>query len=127
MVENCDTCHADYDITPANALIRIYLGYPSANHLSAKCQNGHVERLFANNASLVSIIGQIKKLRIYVAEDPDADLRADSDASWARVRAIQAAANGEPIVERFISPRELKLIENQCRMFRHLLESGDMP
>jgi hypothetical protein len=82
--ENCDTCQLDYEFTKANAGLHLYMDYMRANHVVAYCPNGHRERVFVTTQGFLFILREAQ-LGITFHVEPEDDLKAAADRTWARI------------------------------------------
>jgi hypothetical protein len=83
MHENCDTCHADYPVAPANARLHLFLEDARANHVEATCTScGVTEVIFTTPAGFIRLLTECK-LSIVVHIHPDSALRERADRAWA--------------------------------------------
>lgn len=80
MHDNCDTCKTDYDFTPANSTIYIFLDYPRANFVEAVCPNGHAERIFSTSTGIVRIA--TGGFPVVFSLQPPTDIRQAAESAW---------------------------------------------
>lgn len=80
-VDNCTECKADYDITPANTQVFIYLGYPPANNLEIKCPEGHECRIFIQASALADLL-KPGGWTLSVFLQPSPEIKEAADRMW---------------------------------------------
>jgi len=81
MHENCDTCSTDYDITPNNAHLVLFLDYLKASHVEAVCSNGHTEIIYVTSQSFLRILAEAH-LSVAFGLIPTDERKAACDATW---------------------------------------------
>jgi len=81
MHENCDTCSTDYDITPDNAHLVLFLDYLKASHIEAVCPNGHTEIIYVTTQTFLQI-RSATSLSIALGLMPSDERKAACDATW---------------------------------------------
>ena len=79
--ENCDTCNTDYDITPDNAHLVLFLDYQKASHVEAVCSNGHTEIIYVTSQSFLRILAEAH-LSVAFGLVPTDERKAACDATW---------------------------------------------
>jgi hypothetical protein len=99
MNETCASCNADYDVTPTNAGLVVFLGYLPASHVLATCPNCQVVTvIYTTPEALVGMVNAGKgQFAIALRDQPPQDRRVAADAAWARYRSSDPdAAPPEP-------------------------------
>lgn len=79
--ENCDTCQVDYDITPDNARLILFLDYLRASHIEATCTNGHTEIIYVTTQVFLQVLMDAG-LNIAFGLVPTDERRAACDATF---------------------------------------------
>jgi len=101
MHENCDTCSTDYDITPDNAHLVLFLDYLKASHIEAVCPNGHMEIIYVTTNSFLQVLGQCH-LNISFGLVPTDERKEACDATWDN----QSKEAEDEVVHTSETPRE---------------------
>ena len=89
MEEICDTCHADYVVTPANSKLALFLNYPPANHIIATCVCGAKEIIYLGGKTIIALM-DTGQFTIMVSEEPTAERREAADHTWGNARGTAA-------------------------------------
>jgi hypothetical protein len=89
MQEICDTCHAGYEVTPANARLALFIGYPPANHLIATCSCGATEIIYMGGKSIMQLMDS-GKFSIILSNEPTSERREAADHTWENARGTAA-------------------------------------
>lgn len=97
MQENCAACKNEYQVTPQNAGLVMFLGYPPASHVVATCTHcQRVEVIYVSSSVLVELAAEGDgQFPLTLRDQPTEDRRAAADAAWARV----APRRPDPCVE----------------------------
>jgi hypothetical protein len=86
MNENCASCKTDYEVTPQNAGLVVFLGYPPASHLVATCTHCElVEVIYVTTKVLLQLATGEGQFPITLRDQPTDDRRAAADAAWSRL------------------------------------------
>ncbi|WP_270889500.1 hypothetical protein [Pedococcus sp. 5OH_020] len=90
MNENCATCHHDYEVTPQNGGIVLFLDYERANHVLASCPNCKaVEVIYLRSAAVVELLSRAQ-FPLVVQDKPTAERREAADSCWGRFESVHA-------------------------------------
>ena len=81
MQEMCATCHVGYAVTPANAQLAPFIGYPPANHVIATCECGATEIIYTGGKSIMALMDS-GKFNIILNNEPTAERREAANHTW---------------------------------------------
>ena len=93
MQEICATCHPGYAVTPTNAQLALFIGYPPANHVIATCECGATEIIYMGGKSIKALMDS-GKFNIILNNEPTAARREAANHTWGNARG--AVAGDDP-------------------------------
>jgi nitrate/TMAO reductase-like tetraheme cytochrome c subunit len=106
MNENCGACKQDYEITPANGQVVLYLNYSRANHVLATCPNCEaVEVIYLKPTAVMEIL-KLGQFQLAVGDKPNDDRRHAAEACWARFEGSDSESEPKAWDELPVAPRE---------------------
>ena len=121
MQENCAACKSEYDVTPHNAGLVMFLGYPPASHVVATCtQCQRVEVIYVSSKVMVELAAAGEgQFPLTLRDQPTLDRRAAADAAWARLAPARSdEVEEEPVLELPQAPREwVRRLHDDLREF----------
>ena len=120
MNENCAACGAEYDVTPDNAGLVMFLGYPPASHIVATCTQCHcVETIYVSSTDLIRLAAEGDGLFPLTLRDQPSDAhRAAADAVWAQVAPSLSDLDDDLVLELPEAPRDwMRQLHDDLREF----------
>lgn len=106
MNENCASCKQDYDVTPRNGGVMLFLDYEPANHVLARCPHCEaVEVIYLRSSAVVELL-TTGAFPLVVQDKPTQERRAAADSCWARFAAASAPESSKAWTELPEAPRE---------------------
>lgn len=120
MNESCAACRAEYEVTPENAGLVIFLGYPPASHVVATCTHCQwVEVIYVSSTDLVKLAAEGEgQFPLTLRDQPTADGRAAADAAWAQVAASPSDHDDDLVLDLPEAPRDwMRQLHDDLREF----------
>jgi hypothetical protein len=120
MNESCAACKTDYEVTPQNAGLVMFLGYPPASHIVATCTHcQRVEVIYVSSTVLVKLAAEGEgQFPLTLRDQPTDDRRAAADAAWARVATSQLDADEDLVLDLPEAPRDwMRQLHDDLREF----------
>jgi hypothetical protein len=118
--ESCAACKTEYEITPQNAGLVMFLGYPPASHVVATCSNcQRVEVIYVSSKVMVELAaagdGQFP---LTLRDQPTEDRRAAADAAWARLTPCPSDEDDDLVLDLPQAPRDwVRRLHDDLREF----------
>lgn len=119
MNENCAACKSDYEVTPENAGLVMFLGYPPASHIVATCTHcQRVEVIYVSSSVMVKLAADGEgQFPLTLRDQPTQDRRSAADAAWARLTPSRDEVE-EVLVELPQAPRDwVRQLHDDLRAF----------
>jgi hypothetical protein len=119
MNESCAACGGEYEVTPDNAGLVMFLGYPAASHVVATCTHCQgVEVIYLSSADLVKLAAEGEgQFPLTLRDQPTDDRRAAADAAWAQV-AASPSDDDDLVLELPEAPRDwMRQLHDDLRRF----------
>lgn len=120
MNESCPACGAEYEVTPENAGLVMFLGYPPASHVVATCPRCQcVEVIYVSSTDLVKLAAEGEgQFPLTLRDQPTDDRRASADAAWAQVAASASDQDDDLVPDLPEAPRDwMRQLHDDLREF----------
>ena len=120
MNESCSACGAEYEVTPENAGLVMFLGYPPASHVVATCTHCQcVEVIYASSTDLVQLAAEGEgEFPLTLRDQPTDDRRAAADAAWAQFAASPSDQDDDLVLDLPEAPRDwMRQLHDDLREF----------
>jgi hypothetical protein len=108
MNESCEACGTEYEVTPQNADLVMFLGYPPASHIVATCTHcQQVEVIYVSSTDLVKLAAEGDgQFPLTLRDKPTDYHRAAADAAWARNAASRSDQDEDLVLDLPEAPRD---------------------
>jgi hypothetical protein len=120
MNESCAACGTEYEVTPENAGLVMFLGYPPASHIVATCTHcERVEVIYLSSTDLVRLAAEGEgQFPLTLRDQPNDQRRAAADAAWALMAASRSDEDEDLVLELPEAPRDwMRQLHDDLREF----------
>jgi len=88
MTETCETCHKDYVVTPKTAKLALFISYPPANHVVARCTSCGATEIIYVTANVIMKLMVRNEYAIVLGDEPTEERRNRADRTWLAARPV---------------------------------------